>query len=62
MECGQLVLPLAFASGPRYWTTPTVTEHLCTVIWVVEQFLDVEARIKENPDGSGNVSMTPGTG
>lgn len=55
----QLVLPLSFANAPSYWTTPGVTEHLRTVIWVVEQFLDVEARLEENPDGSGLVSMWP---
>ncbi|RYX81629.1 RNA 3'-terminal phosphate cyclase [bacterium] len=55
----QLVLPLAFASGPSHWTTAIVTEHLRTVIWVVQQFLDVEARIEENTDGGGMVLMSP---
>jgi RNA 3'-terminal phosphate cyclase (ATP) len=37
----QLVLPLALANGESQWTTPQVTEHLRTVIWLVEQFLPV---------------------
>ena len=55
----QLVLPMAFATGPSYWTTPTVTEHLRTVIWVVKHFLTVEVNIEEQEDGTGVVSMFP---
>lgn len=55
----QLVLPLAFATSPSYWTTPAVTEHLRTVIWVVEQFLSVEAHVEESPEGWGTVAMFP---
>ncbi len=35
----QLVLPLALASGPSQFTTETVTQHLLTNAWVVNQFL-----------------------
>jgi RNA 3'-terminal phosphate cyclase (ATP) len=43
----QLVLPAAFASGESRWTTPVVTEHLRTVIWLVEHFLPIQHRIEE---------------
>ncbi len=56
----QLVLPMAFADAPGFWTTPVVTEHLRTVVWVVEQFLSVKVEIEENEDGSGMVSLFPG--
>lgn len=55
----QLVLPMCFASGPSTWTTPEVTEHLRTVIWVVQHFLDVEAAVEEREDGSGLVRLRP---
>jgi RNA 3'-terminal phosphate cyclase (ATP) len=55
----QLVLPMAFATGRSHWTTPEVTEHLRTVIWVVQHFLDVEAEVEEQEDGSGTVSLLP---
>ena len=55
----QLVLPMAFADAPGFWTTPVVTEHLRTVVWVVEQFLPVKVKIEECKDGSGTVSMFP---
>lgn len=55
----QLVLPMAFASGPSRWTTPLVTEHLRTVIQVVQQFLAVEVELEEKEDGPGIVSMNP---
>lgn len=56
----QLVLPMAFATTPSFWTTPVVTEHLRTVVWVVQQFLPVQVRVEENEDGSGGtVSLFP---
>ena len=54
----QLVLPMALAGGESCWTTPVVTEHLRTVLWVVEQFLEVEAEIAEG-DGPARVSIRP---
>jgi len=53
----QLVLPLALAPGESRWTTPTATEHLRTVIWTVQQFLDVKAEMTERADGGWMVVM-----
>lgn len=55
----QLVLPMAFATGPSRWTTPTVTEHLRTVLEVVQQFLPLQVAIEEGADGLGTVSLSP---
>ncbi|HWA83316.1 MAG TPA: RNA 3'-terminal phosphate cyclase [Fimbriimonadaceae bacterium] len=43
----QLVLPALFAGGENRWSTPRVTEHLRTVIWVAKHFLDFEASIDD---------------
>ena len=56
----QLVLPMALTAGESRWTTSRVTEHLRTVLWVVPQFLPVEAALVENPDGSGLVTLKAG--
>ena len=56
----QLVLPMALTVGESRWTTSRVTKHLRTVLWVVPQFLPVEASLAENPDGSGLVILRPG--
>jgi RNA 3'-terminal phosphate cyclase (ATP) len=53
----QLVLPMALAAGESRWTTPAVTEHLRTVLWVTRQFLPIEATLDEAPDGSGTVTL-----
>lgn len=53
----QLVLPAALASGTSRWTTVRVTDHLRTVLWVVPQFLDVEAALTERGDGTGEVTV-----
>lgn len=41
----QLVLPAAFASGESVWTTPEVTDHLRSVLWLVEQFVPIKYEI-----------------
>ena len=51
----QLVLPLSFARGQSHWTTPIVSEHLRTVLWVVQQFLPIEVGLEERSDGWGEV-------
>jgi RNA 3'-terminal phosphate cyclase (ATP) len=53
----QLVLPLALSAGESRWTTPVITEHLRTVVWVVRQFLPVEVDLEERSDGSGTVRL-----
>lgn len=55
----QLVLPMAFSSGASSWTTPVVTEHLRTVIWVVQQFINVAFKVDEHKEGGGTVSVSP---
>lgn len=44
----QLVLPMTFAGTSSRWTTPEVTEHLRTVLWVVRQFLPADLRLDGN--------------
>jgi len=51
----QLVLPMALARGPSRWSTPEVSEHLRTVIWVVGHFLDREIRL--DPGGVVEVGV-----
>jgi RNA 3'-terminal phosphate cyclase (ATP) len=53
----QLVLPAALARGESRWSTSQVTEHLRTVVWVVRQFLPVEATIEDQPNGLSRVSV-----
>lgn len=47
----QLVLPAALAGGESRWTTPAVTEHVRTVLWVVRQFLPVEVALEQPGEG-----------
>jgi RNA 3'-terminal phosphate cyclase (ATP) len=37
----QLVLPACFDNGESAWTTPVVTEHLRTVVWLVQKFFPI---------------------
>ena len=53
----QLVLPLSLAAGESRWSVSQVTEHLRTVLRVVEQFLPVEAVLEEQADGSGSIRI-----
>jgi RNA 3'-terminal phosphate cyclase (ATP) len=41
----QLVLPMALARSPSQFTTETVTQHLLTNAWVVNQFLPGRVRV-----------------
>lgn len=54
----QLVLPCVLVSGESRWTTPEVTEHLRTVLFVAQQFLPITYTLTENADGSGSVALT----
>jgi RNA 3'-terminal phosphate cyclase (ATP) len=42
----QLVLPMALAGSPSQFTTETVTQHLLTNAWVVNQFLPGRVRVE----------------
>jgi RNA 3'-terminal phosphate cyclase (ATP) len=53
----QLVLPMVFGDGESRWTTPTVTDHLRTVLWVAEQFVPIRYSLEERPDGTGLVTL-----
>ena len=55
----QLVLPLALAGGVSKWSTPKVTEHLRTVIWLVEKFVPVEFTITAQSSGAYLVQVRP---
>ncbi len=61
----QLVLPSAlvfFRTGaPSAWTTSRVSEHLRTVVKVVEKFLPISIQLTENEDGSGGVKIGAGS-
>ena len=57
----QLVLPLSLAAGESCWTTPCISEHLRTVLWVAQQFLPIDYSLEEQPDGTGLVTLrSPG--
>jgi RNA 3'-terminal phosphate cyclase (ATP) len=53
----QLVLPMALAPGESRWTTPTVTDHLRTVLWLVEKFLPIRVELMESKDGPTTVTL-----
>ncbi len=53
----QLTLPCALMPGESRWTTPNVTEHLRTVLWLAQQFLPIEYTIEEQANGSGLVVL-----
>jgi RNA 3'-terminal phosphate cyclase (ATP) len=53
----QLVLPMALARGESRWTTPVVSEHLRTVLWVAQQILPIEVVLDEEPSGFGAVTI-----
>lgn len=53
----QLVLPMALAEGESRWTTPKITDHLRTVVFVVQQFLPVEVVLEERSDQTGLVAI-----
>ena len=47
----QLILPMALAGAESRGTTPTCTEHLRTVGWLVEKFLPVTCSVTEQTNG-----------
>jgi RNA 3'-terminal phosphate cyclase (ATP) len=53
----QLVLPCALVEGKSRWTTPFVTDHLRTVLFVTQQFLPIEYTLEEAANGTGLVTL-----
>jgi RNA 3'-terminal phosphate cyclase (ATP) len=53
----QLVLPMALARGESRWSTPVVTEHLRTVLWITGQFLPIEHTLEPGDDGRSQVIL-----
>lgn len=51
----QLLLPGSLIPGESRWTTPRVTEHLQTVLWVVAHFLPIEYRLEPRESGATRV-------
>jgi RNA 3'-terminal phosphate cyclase (ATP) len=53
----QLVLPLAFAEGPSYFTVSVVTQHLLTNVGVVRRFVEREIVVEGEEGGVGKVRV-----
>jgi RNA 3'-terminal phosphate cyclase (ATP) len=54
----QLVLPLSLVPAESRWTTPVVTEHLRTVLWLTEQFLPIRHEMVEAEGRGPEVRLT----
>ncbi len=52
----QLILPAALAEGPTSFTTSSITGHLLTGIWVVEQFMGKKFAVEGEKGKPGKVS------
>jgi RNA 3'-terminal phosphate cyclase (ATP) len=55
----QIVPWLAFCRGPSEFTTSRVTRHVLTNLWVVRQFMDIDARVEGNEGEAGRVMIRP---
>jgi RNA 3'-terminal phosphate cyclase (ATP) len=55
----QIVPWLALCQGPSEFTTSLVTRHLLTNLWVVRQFMDIDARVEGNEGEEGRVKIRP---
>lgn len=53
----QLVLPQALAEGESRWTTPEITPHLRTVLWIAGQFLPIETGIYAKDTGPSTIVL-----
>ncbi|HLJ55575.1 MAG TPA: RNA 3'-terminal phosphate cyclase [Chthonomonadaceae bacterium] len=53
----QLVLPCSLIVGESRWSTPSITEHLRTVLFVAQRFLPIEYTVEELPGGGGRVTL-----
>ncbi len=58
----QVVPWLAFCRGASEFTTSRITRHLLTNLWVVRQFLEIDARVEGEEDGEGRVLVRPPAG
>lgn len=54
----QLALPASLIPATSRWTTPEVTEHLRTVLFVIQQFLPIEYTIAEEAESPALVTVT----
>jgi RNA 3'-terminal phosphate cyclase (ATP) len=57
----QLLPFLALAEGPSTFTCPTLSRHLSTVAWVVEQFLPARIELEEGTPARVRVTPSAGT-
>jgi RNA 3'-terminal phosphate cyclase (ATP) len=55
----QVLLPLAFATGPSRFTTRLVTRHLKTNASVIEQFGVARTTVSSTGTGTARVEVTP---
>jgi len=53
----QLVLPCSLVRGESRWTTPTITDHLRTVLEIAQRFLPITYTLEERSDGTGMVTV-----
>jgi RNA 3'-terminal phosphate cyclase (ATP) len=58
----QVILPLALAAGPSSFTTETVTQHLLTNAWVVNQFFPGRVQVEGVEGTSAAVCTVAGGG
>ncbi len=55
----QILLPLALAKSPSWFTTDAITTHLLTNAEVIRAFLPVQINIEGQMDSPGRVSLQP---
>ena len=54
----QLALPAALVPGTSRWTTAEVSDHLRTVLFVIQQFLPITYEIGPGDNGDATVTVT----
>jgi RNA 3'-terminal phosphate cyclase (ATP) len=55
----QIVLWLAFCQGPSEFTTSRITRHLLTNVWVMQQFMNIDARVEGYEGEEGRIVIHP---
>ena len=53
----QLVLPMSLALSDSSWSTPVITEHLRTVLWLTAQFVPIECGLEERHGGPALIRL-----